>query len=54
MLLQPDIVGFESKWGRAFSVGKEQPALDLGFKNPVFSDERFIVQQQFLIDVPVI
>jgi hypothetical protein len=33
-----------------FSVGKEQPALDLGFKNPVFSDERFIAQQQFLID----
>ena len=33
-----------------FNVGKKQPALDLGFKNPVFSDERYIAKQQFLID----
>ena len=33
-----------------FSIGKEQPALDLGFENPVFSDEIFIASQTFLVD----
>jgi len=34
----------------SFSIGKVQPALDLGFENAIFSHEIFIAQEQFLVD----
>jgi hypothetical protein len=31
------------------SIGKELPTLNLAYKNPVFSDEIFIAQENFLV-----